>query len=100
MRSSAPPPPPPITNTSVQQNQNTVRINFGFDTTKLKDLKNVTFDLEGIQDDGTFAPGSNATLIREGKEPFGCPIVGGNLLEGWVEFECRGVPAKFSCNKE
>jgi len=42
----------------------------------------MTFDIDlgGLQQDGTFAPGSNATWNREhlDKPPKGCPIEGFN----------------------
>jgi len=58
----------------------------------------MTLELEGLQQDGTFAPGSNATWIREGKDPRGCPIGRNNLREGWIEFSCNGDLIRFSCD--
>jgi len=59
----------------------------------------VTFELEGLQQDGTFAPGSNATWIREGKSPRYVTIERGNMNEGWVSFSYEGDIINFSCDQ-
>jgi len=58
-------------------------------TVKEEVLRNTTWDVNGIQKDGGFWPGSNATLVGHN---FGCPITNSsaNSEDGWfLEFNCR-----------
>jgi len=58
---------------------------------KEKELRNTTWDVNGIQKDGGFAPFSNATLVGH---KVGCPITNSsaNYFEGFfVEFNCRKI---------
>jgi len=88
---TAPPPPPPSFSEKPK-----IYIDFGI----VKGSPfNMTLELEGLQQDGTFAPGSNATWFREGRSPRYVTIERGNVKEGWVSFNYEGDIINFGCDQ-